>query len=198
MRYNPRRFILAENGGTLKIIRRIFEAGYSGVIFLFLCCGVALVVFAGIELWQGINPVSDMPLRERFNSVLECVGLLTIAVAALELGQTILEEEVQRGAQMSAPTRVRRFLSRFMVVVIVSLSIESLVAVFQFLHDDPAHLPQAAGIAIAAAALLAAWGVFVKLNRSAEELEPEAMEDAKSEDQVIEEEQGVRPTRGTR
>jgi hypothetical protein len=30
--------------------------------------------------------------------------------------------------------------------------------------------------------LLAAWGVFIHLNRSAEELEPEAMADAKDED----------------
>ncbi|HYG11401.1 MAG TPA: hypothetical protein VD835_15750 [Pyrinomonadaceae bacterium] len=176
----------------MKIIQRIFAAGYSAIIFLFLCCGVSLIVFAGLELWSGINPGVAKPLRERFNSVLECVGLLTIAVAALELGQTILEEEVRREAQMSAPTRVRRFLSRFMVVVIVSLSIESLVAVFQFLHDDPTHLPQASSIAVAAAALLLAWGVFVKFNKSAEELEPEAMEDAKREDQAIEEEQGVR------
>jgi hypothetical protein len=99
---------------------------------------------------------------------------------------------------MSAPTRVRRFLSRFMVVVIVSLSIESLVAVFQFLHDKPEQLPQASVIAVAAAALLAAWGVFIKLNKSAEELEPEAMEDAKSEDRVVEEDQGVRPGRRER
>jgi len=182
----------AGKGGLLNIIRRVFAAGYVAVIFLFLCCGVALLAFAGIELWHGINPGSGMPLRERFNAVLECVGLLTIAVAALELGQTILEEEVLREAQMSAPTRVRRFLSRFMVVVIVSLSIESLVAVFQFLHDDPAHLPQASAVAVAAAALLAAWGVFIKLNKSAEELEPEAMEDAKSEDQAVEGEQGRR------
>lgn len=176
----------------MKIIRRIFAAGYGVITFLFLCCGVSLIVFAGLELWSGINPGAAKPLGERFNAVLECVGLLTIAVAALELGQTILEEEVQRAAQMSAPTRVRRFLSRFMVVVIVSLAIESLVAVFQFLHDDPSRLPQASVIAIAAAALLAAWGVFVKLNKSAEELEPEAMADAKSEDQAVEEEQGVR------
>jgi hypothetical protein len=33
--------------------------------------------------------------------------------------------------------------------------------------------------------LLAAWGVFIHLNRSAEELEPEAMEDAKSEDHKL-------------
>jgi hypothetical protein len=51
-------------------------------------------------------------------------------------------------------------------------------------------LPQAALIAVAAAALLAAWGVFIRLNKSAEELEPEAMEDAKSEDQAVEGEQG--------
>ena len=176
----------------MNIIRKIFATGYSAIIFLFLCCAVALIVFALLELWQGINPNSALPLRERFNAVLECVGLLTIAVAALELGQTILEEEVQRGAQMSAPTRVRRFLSRFMVVVIVSLSIESLVAVFQFLHDKPEQLPQASAIAVAAAALLAAWGVFIKLNKSAEELEPEAMADAKREDHVVEENKAVK------
>jgi len=177
---------------VLKIIRKIFAAGYSIIILLFLCCAVALIAFAALELWEGINPNSGMPLRERFNAVLECVGLLTIAVAALELGQTILEEEVQRVAQMSAPTRVRRFLSRFLVVVVVSLSIETLVAVFQFLHDKPEQLPQASAIAVAAAALLAAWGVFIKLNKSAEELEPEAMKDAKSEDQAVEEDNGVR------
>lgn len=170
----------------MKIIRSIFAGGYGVIIFLFVCCGLSLIVFAGVELWQGISPGAAKPLRERFNAVLECIGLLTIAVAALELGQTILEEEVQRASHLSAPTRVRRFVSRFMVVVIVSLAIESLVGVFQFLHDDEARLPQAAVIAAAAAVLLAAWGVFVKLNKSVEELEPEAMEEAKREDEVVE------------
>lgn len=170
----------------LKLVKKIFIVGYCAIILLFICCAVALIVFAAIELWHGLNPKDDLPLRERFNSILECVGLLTIAVASLELGQTILEEEVQRDSQISAPTRVRRFLSRFMVVVIVSLSIESLVAVFQLVHDDPTKLVQASAIAIGAAALMAAWGVFIRLNKSAEELEPEAMEETKREDQNIE------------
>jgi hypothetical protein len=76
-----------------------------------------------------------------------------------------------------------------MIVIIVSLAIESLVAVFQFTHDDPTLLPHASAIGIAAAILLAAWGVFIRLNRSAEELEPEAMEQAKREDQQVEEAQ---------
>jgi hypothetical protein len=49
-----------------------------------------------------------------------------------------------------------------------------------------ALLPYAASIGVAAAALLVSWGVFVKLNRAAEELEPEAMQDAKDEDVAVE------------
>ena len=167
-------------------IRIVFVAGYTAIIVLFFCCALALVVFAAMELWHGVNPIAGMELRERFNSVLESIGLLTIAVVALELGQTVLEEEVQREAQVSAPTRVRRFMSRFLVVVVVALAIESLVSVFELAHDDPTKLPHATAIAAAAAVLLIAWGIFVKLNRSAEELEPEAMEKTKEEDRKLE------------
>jgi hypothetical protein len=177
---------MIRRGTALKIIRTVFAIGYASIIVLFLCCAFSLIYFAVLELWHGISPGEAVPLRERFNSILEGIGWLTIAVVALELGQTILEEEVLRAAHVSAPTRVRRFLSRFMVVIVVALSIETLVAVFELAHNDPARLPQAATIGVAAAVLLAAWGVFVKLNKSAEELEPEALAQAKSEDQKIE------------
>ncbi len=170
----------------MKIFRLLFAAGYSAISLLFYGCGIALIVFAVLELWEGIAAVGGPDPRSSFNAVLEAIGLLTIAVAALELGQTIFEEEVLREAHMSAPTRVRRFLSRFLIVIIVSLSIETLVAIFRFIHDDPRLLPQASMIGVATAALLAAWGVFIRLNRSAEELEPEAMEKAKGEDEQLE------------
>ena len=169
-----------------KLFGKIFIFGYWSIIFLLVGCALALICFAVLELWHGVNPLNALTLRDRFNSVLESIGLLTIAIVAIELGQTVLEEEVQRKAQVSAPTRVRRFLSRFMVVIIVALSIECLVAVFEIAHKDASHLPQAASIGIAAGVLLAAWGVFIKLNKSAEELEPEAMERTKREDEKLE------------
>jgi hypothetical protein len=46
-------------------------------------------------------------------------------------------------------------------------------------------LPQAASILVAAGVLLACWGVFVRLNGFAEQLEPEAMEQAKREDSKL-------------
>ncbi len=169
----------------MRILRGAFGVGYSCIVFLFFCCGVSLIVLAALELWHGVNPGEAMPLRARFESVLEVVGLLTIAVAALELGQTVLEEEVQREVHVSAPTRVRRFLSRFLIVVVVALSVETLVVVFRLVHEDPARLPQGAAVGVTAAVLLAAWGFFIKMNKSAEELEPEAMEEAKREDREM-------------
>jgi preprotein translocase subunit SecG len=110
---------------------------------------------------------------------------MTVALAALELGQTIIEEEVQREAQMSAPTRVRRFLSRFMVVLVVALAIESLVLVFRYSHEEPQNMVYAAVVGACAAALMVAWGAFIRLNRAAEDLEPESMREAKEEDRKV-------------
>lgn len=170
----------------MKFIHKLFTAGYAITAALFYICAMAFLVLAGVEIWQAINPWAVDPAQPRFLVLLDCVGLLTIAVASLELGQTVLEEEVQREASIAAPTRVRRFLSRFMVVVVVSLSIECLVSVFQFLHGKPELLPQAASIGFAAAVLLAAWGAFVRLNSVAERMEPQAMLEAKAEDDAVE------------
>jgi len=117
--------------------------------------------------------------------VIEAVGLLATGVVALQISQTITEEEVIRDAHISAPTRVRRFLSRFLVVVIVALAIEGLVATFKAIHEDVVHLSYAAALLASVGLLLAGWGVFIRLNRSAEELEPEAMAAAKREDRKL-------------
>jgi hypothetical protein len=170
----------------MKIVHKIFPIGHFVISVLFVGCALVLISFAGFELWQGVRPGGAFSLPQRLNAVLESIALLTVAVAALELGQTIIEEEVQREAQMSAPTRVRRFLSRFMIVLVVALSIEALVAVFQFSREDPSQLPYAAAIGFTAAGLLAAWGLFIWFNRSAEQLEPEAMAQAKQEDTKVE------------
>jgi hypothetical protein len=170
----------------MSFLHRLFPAGHFVISVLFLLAGFALIALAAVQLWQGIQLFESAPLLPRLNAVLESIAVLTVAVAALELGQTILEEEFHRQAQMSAPTRVRRFLSRFLMVIVVALSLETVVLVFRVSQDAPEQLPHVAWIGLTAAALLAAWGVFVRLNRSAEELEPEAMQAAKREDRKVE------------
>jgi disulfide bond formation protein DsbB len=170
----------------VKYLQRISVLGYILIALLFFVCGFTLIVLAAMEIWSAVMGESVKSVQQQFQFILECVGLLTISVAAFELGQTVLEEEVQREVHVSSPTRLRRFLSRFLIVVVVSLGVECLVGVFQFLHTKPELLPQVASIGIAAAVLLASWGIFVRLNVEAEKLEPEAMHQAQEEDKHVE------------
>jgi hypothetical protein len=69
--------------------------------------------------------------------------------------------------------------------LLIALAIESLVGVVQALHERPETLPHAASVAVGAATLLAAWGVFIRLNRAGEELEPEGIDEARREDHKV-------------
>ena len=166
----------------LKPLLGVFRLLHALIALLFGCGALMLIGAAAHAGWLAFagawNPAAAQ-------SIIEAVGLLAAAVVALQIAETITEEEVIREADISAPTRVRRFLSRFFVVVVVALAIEGLVATFKAIHEDLAHLAYAAAIVLATAILLASWGLFVHLNRSAEELEPEAMAEAKSEDEKL-------------
>jgi len=161
-------------------LMRLFAVIYSAISFFFAAAAVVLVFRAVATLWHA---VTHSPTH--VSQVIESIGILAIALVALEIAQTVMEEEVVRRSQVSAPTRVRRYLSRFLVVVVVALSIKYLVAVVRFLEGDPRLLWNASSIGVATAALLAAWGVFIRLNRAAEDVEPEAMAHAKREDKNV-------------
>lgn len=164
------------------LLLRGFAVVHGALALLFACMALVLMAIAAREAWQ----VVGMQLgREAAQLVIEAVGVLAAAVVALQIAQTITEEEVIRSAHISAPTRVRRFLSRFMVVIVVALAIEALVATFRAAHDDSTELLHAAAMVLAVGVLLAGWGVFIRLNRYAEELEPEAMREAKREDHKL-------------
>ncbi len=166
----------------MKLIVQLFRFFHSAMALLFACAALMLVVIAARMGWQAFMGGLDSAAAQQ---IIEAVGLLAAAVVALQIAETITEEEVIRDADISAPTRVRRFLSRFFVVLVVALAIEGLVATFKAIHEDLTHLPYAAGLIASVGVLLAAWGIFIHLNRSAEELEPEAMAEAKSEDQKV-------------
>jgi len=166
----------------MKPLMRLFRIVHVLMAFLFACAALMIIAIAARIGWVAFIGGLD---RAAAQAIIEAVGLLAAAVVALQIAETIVEEEVIRDADISAPTRVRRFLSRFFVVVVVALAIEGLVATFRAMHEDPAQLPYAASILVGVGILLAAWGLFVHLNRSAEELEPEAMADAKREDKKL-------------
>lgn len=169
----------------MKFLLGAFAWIHGLMALLFACAALALIAIACQVAWHGLLEGFG---RGAAQEIIEAVGLLAAAVVALQIAQTMVEEEVLRGAHISAPTRVRRFLSRFFVVVTVALAIEALVATFKAIHEDLALLTYAAMLLAATGVLVAAWGVFVRLNRYAEDVEPEAMKEVKREDAELKDE----------
>ena len=163
----------------MRWVIRLFAVIYSAVALLFAVAGLALIWVAAAVLWKAVGGRHDV------SGVIESLGILAVALVALEIAQTVVEEEVVRRAQVSAPTRVRRYLSRFLVVIVVALSIKYLVAVVRYMDAETHLLWNASSIGLAAAALLIAWGVFIRFNRAAEDVEPEAMAEAIGEDAKV-------------
>jgi Ni/Fe-hydrogenase subunit HybB-like protein len=167
----------------MKAFLALFQWVHKLTALLFAASSLVLIGIAvrvgGQALLEGFDENAAL-------IVIESVGLLAAAVVALQIAETIIEEEVIRDAHISAPTRARRFLSRFYVVVVVALAIEGLVATFNAIHEDMSQLVYAAALLAATALLLAGWGAFIYWNARAEELEPEQMEKAKAEDKKVE------------
>jgi hypothetical protein len=166
----------------MKALQRLVSLLHALMAALFAAAALLLIVISSHMAWIAVRNGLDKDAAQR---VIEAIGLLAAAVVALQITQTIAEEEVIRAAHVSGPTRVRRFMSRFLVVLVVALTIEGLVATFRALHENPSQLPAAASVLVGTGILLASWGVFIRFNRYAEELEPEAMEEAKREDKKL-------------
>ena len=165
----------------VKTLINVFSAVHAVIAALFALTSLCLIVIAVHTSWMSLAG----GLGGAEVGLIEAMGLMAIAVVSLQIAQTITEEEVIRGAHVSGPTRVRRFVSRFLVVVVVALAVEGLIAVFKAARSDLTQLPYAAAVIVSAALLLAGWGVFVWLNCAAEALEPEAMAKAKGEDKKL-------------
>lgn len=165
----------------MKAIHTLFTAVHALMALLFALVSVVLVWIAISKGWATVAGGLDEAATLH---MVEALGILACAVVALQISQTVVEEEVVRNASIAGPTRVRRFLSRFLVVVVVALTIEGLIATFKAQEDAQQLLYVAAHIG-GVGVLLFGWGMFVHLNRSAEELEPEALQDATEEDEDV-------------
>ena len=165
-----------------RVVLRGFAAVHAVLALIFTIASLVLIAVTVRGAWL---LVADGLGENTAIEVIQLIGVTAVAVVALQIAQTIAEEEVIREAHVSGPTRVRRFLSRFMVVIVVALAVEGLIATFKALREEPSQLLYSSSLLVAVGLLLAGWGAFVYLNRAAEELEPEAMAQAKSEDEKL-------------
>ena len=146
----------------------LFKSVYS-LIAAGLFAVVALLVFAAMQelvvIFTSSNGATDLHLKP-FGVII----FLTLGLAVLDLGKTILEEEVLMHKDVYRHSSTRRTITRFMAAILIAVSIEGLLLMFKSAVGDGQHVMDGVWIMVAAVGLLIGLGAYVYLGARAEQL----------------------------
>jgi hypothetical protein len=141
-----------------RLLRGISRIFYGITAAAFLLLALALIGIAGLELYTS----SREPLQ-LLGTLLESIGLVTVALAVFEVGRFLLEEELLRARELRTIADARLSLTKFMTITVIVLTIEGLVLLFKIRRESIADMIYPTGLLIVAVLALVGLGVFRKL-----------------------------------
>lgn len=160
--FNLQKLIAYLNGDALRSrVHPLFQ-GIYGLI------GALLVLVAALLLYSAVGSlIHAFSLgKELATGAFGIVILITLGLAIFDLGKTILEEEVLTAKDIHHSDSTRRTITRFMSAIVIAVSIEALLLMFKsLLGGGGEQVVNAVWMLMAAVALLAGLGVYLKLSR---------------------------------
>jgi hypothetical protein len=129
----PRTWLRPELSISLEsaaVIERAFE-WLSRLLFVL----VALALFAlAISLlvsgsWQLVRGALGGEIG--IYNLMNGVGLLIVSLATADVAKFVIEENVVREREMRSPAEALRSLTKFMTIIIIALSLEGVVGIFE-------------------------------------------------------------------
>lgn len=137
--------------------------GVIGVALFVLSCGLILTALS-----SGIRDVVEGQLH--IHSLLNSVSAIIISAAVLDLGKFIVEEELVRGRDLRSTKEVRASLTKFMTIILIAMSLESLVMIFEVsTPDDFSDIVYPTLLMATTVFALIGIGMFQMLTRKAED-----------------------------
>ncbi|MDN3517051.1 hypothetical protein QWY84_05460 [Aquisalimonas lutea] len=139
-------------------------------LFSLIAVSLFLLSFALIStaLTEGARDV--MAGEVQVYGLLNHVSAIVISAAVLDLGKFIVEEEIIRGHDLRSTREVRASLTKFMTIILIAISLESLVMIFKVATGDQfAEILYPTLLMATTVFALVAIGLFQMLTRRAEE-----------------------------
>ncbi|MCV9937614.1 GNAT family acetyltransferase [Boseaceae bacterium BT-24-1] len=159
----------------MTLFSRLLYSAIAGVLLLAAVLLMAVAIsqtFTGF--WTGEGALDTM---------LDGIGLVIIAVAVADVGKFLFEEEVIADRELRRPAEARGSLTKFMTIIIVALSLESLVLITKAARDKPADILFPALLMLVAVAALVGLGLFQKLSQHATAVIPDDVDDSESDEE---------------
>ncbi len=117
---------------------------------------VLAVILLGLAVWEVVGALRHGEVL----GVLDAAGLVIVGFAIIETAKFVAEEEVLRSKELRSAVESRRSLTKFMTIVVIAVSLEALVMVFEAGRTDMTRVFYPAVLFAAAAFALVALGLF--------------------------------------
>lgn len=140
------------------IVGRLIYFFVSLSLMLISLCMMGVAVH---DVWQAFNDQTRL-----VTALLDAVGFIVIAMAVFDVSKFLLEEEVVKNRELDSPREARVTLTKFLVIVTIAVSLESLVFIFDAARKDITLLIYPTFMLLAVVLLVVGLGVFQKLNQS--------------------------------
>jgi hypothetical protein len=166
----------ATGASETAVIERGFE-GLSRLLFVL----IALALYA-LSISMVIAGASQLVLgafggQVGIYNLMNGVGLLIVSLAIVDVAKFVVEENVVRERELRSPGEARRSLTKFMTIIIIALSLEAVVGIFEAGREKNFEaLIYPAAVMVVAVFALVGLGGFQFLSRLAQS-EPATGED---------------------
>ena len=137
------------------------KAIIDGAARVYFVLAVAFLTLLAIVLlgWAAWEIVTAL-LHGEVVGVLDSAGLVIIGFAIIETARFIAEEELVRRRELRSAVEARRSLTKFITIIVIAVSLEALVMVFEAGRTELSEAIYPAVLFSAAMLALVALGVF--------------------------------------
>jgi len=144
---------------NLKYISNSIGRFVYGLISLSL--GIISLTMMGVALWDIWVSIHEKSLL--VNALLDAIGLIVVGMAVFDVSKFLLEEEVFHGSGKKSPEKQRETLVKFLIIIAIAVSLESLVFIFETGRKDIINLLYPTLLLIAAIMVVIGLGAYQKL-----------------------------------
>lgn len=136
---------------------------YSVASLSLLGISLAMFFYALWEVYTAVQAGEGI-----IDNMLNAIGLVVVAIAGFDVSKYLMEEEVLHDRELRSAREARQTLTKFLVIIIIAVSLEALVFVFRAGSKTVADLLYPTLLIAASALLVISLGVYQRLSTEAE------------------------------
>jgi hypothetical protein len=147
--------------GTSKLITDKISQTVYGLISLSLgIISLAMIVSSLYSIWTSLH--EQMLFT---NALLDAVGFIVIGTAIFDVSRFLMVEEVFKVHGEETSMKQRMILIKFLVIIIIAISLEALVFVFSAAKKDISLLVYPTFLLLTAVMLVIGLGVYQRMTK---------------------------------